>query len=203
MSGQYVEDERLVWLDMEMTGLEPETDRILECAIIVTDSNLNEIGDPLVLTIFQEEYVIEGMNDWCQKVHHESGLVTAVRGASLRCGEVESNLITWLKGMGFAPKSAILAGNTIHFDRRFIARWMPDLHEFLHYRMFDVTSIRQAVQRWFPEEHPVRQMAEQKRDVDDDEHRALGDIRVSIAECQRYANVFNVIGEWAQKRLVH
>ena len=195
-------EKRLVWLDMEMTGLNPDHDRILEVALIVTDEFLAEIGDPFVMTVFQEEYVLGQMNAWCQTHHAESGLVDAVRGASLRCGEVESNIITWLKGMGFGPQTAVIAGNTIHFDRRFIARWMPDLHQYLHYRLFDVTSIREAVQRWFPEEHPVRKLAEKKGDlsVDDDDHRALSDIRTSITECQRYANVFEVMGEWTLGR---
>lgn len=197
------EDNRLVWLDVETTGLDSETDRILEIGVVVTDEELNEVGDPLVLTVHQEEYVLERMNDWCKETHGQSGLVDAVRGASLRTGEVESNLIVWLKGMGFEPKSAVIAGYSIHFDRRFIARRMPDLHEFLHHRLFDVSTLRGAVARWFPEEHPVRQLAERSRDHDDDAHRALADIRAAIEECRRYANVFNVICEWSQSRTRH
>src|SRR3990167_6930210 len=165
---------RLVFLDMEMTGLVPETDRILEVAAAVVEATSQGLTDALIRlrdeareqvetpcsffgsgnpaevpvaysVIAQPAGVLENMNPWSTEHHTKGGLVDAARKYGWDRGDVEEQLLGWFGDCGFKPGEAVLAGNTIHFDRAFIRRWMPDLDAFLHYRLFDISTIRQFV----------------------------------------------------------
>lgn|SRR3990167_10695446 len=219
---------RLVFLDMEMTGLVPETDRILEVAAAVVEATSQGLTDALIRlrdeareqvetpcsffgsgnpaevpvaysVIAQPAGVLENMNPWSTEHHTKGGLVDAARKYGWDRGDVEEQLLGWFGDCGFKPGEAVLAGNTIHFDRAFIRRWMPDLDAFLHYRLFDVSTIRQfilavgALPTNRPSSEafwPVHEYAYKKQHgPDDDAHRALPDVIASIEELQMYMKV--------------
>lgn len=195
-----MEEKQLVWLDLETTGLDPESDRILEVAAVLTTSDL-EVIDDFQRVVKTPRHVLARMNQWCQKTHGENGLAKEASRSESRLGEIEEHLIDWLMvEHRIQPRTAVLAGNTIHFDRRFIARWMPDLHEFLHYRMFDVTSVRELILRTIPgdEDRPfgeklvgldrIHGIAQRlcNPDRDEDTHRAYDDCIGAIEEARIY-----------------
>lgn len=169
--------EHLVWIDLEMTGLDPDQDTILEIATIVTDSQLNIVAEGPNLAIYQEEDLLDAMDDWNTKHHTQSGLVDRVLDSSIDMSDAEDQTLQFI--MEFvAVKSAPLCGNSIHQDRRFLRKYMPRLHDYLHYRNIDVSSIKELVKRWYPEDRqPPR-----KRNT----HQALDDIRESIEELIYY-----------------
>jgi oligoribonuclease len=169
----------LVWIDMEMSGLVPDRDRILEVAMVVTDSELNTIVEAPVLVIHQEDAVLEGMDSWNKATHGKSGLVEKVKASTLTEGEAESQLIAVLKPL-MAAGTAPLAGNTVHQDRRFMARYMPALDAFLHYRIVDVSTLKELAKRWNPA--AMQGLAKEGR------HEALADVYESIAELRHYRN---------------
>ncbi len=171
----------LVWMDLEMTGLDPDRDLIIEMATIITDSDLNVCAEGPVLAIHQPEEALAAMDDWNQKHHGESGLLDRVRKSPISQLEAQAQTLAFLE-RHVEPNSAPLCGNTIWQDRRFLARHMPDLERFLHYRIIDVSSLKELVVRWRPELLAGFTKA--------NEHTALADIKESIAELRYYREHF-------------
>jgi oligoribonuclease len=169
----------LVWLDMEMTGLEPDKERIIEVAVILTDGQLTELAVGPELVIHQTDELLAAMDDWNKQHHGASGLVDRVRASTITDGDAEQQILTFLAAHVPAKDRPVLAGNSIHQDRRFIRRYMPALDRRLHYRMVDVSTIKELARRWYP-------AALAKQPVKNDSHRALDDVRESIAELRFY-----------------
>jgi len=166
----------LIWIDLEMTGLDPETCRILEIATIVTDGQLNEIAAGPDLVVHQPDELLDAMNSWCVRQHGESGLTKAVRESTLSLEAAEERTIAFL-AQHTKPGASPLCGNSVGQDRKFIDRYMPKLANFLHYRTVDVSSVKELVKRWYPPLPPFTKKGN---------HRALEDIRDSIAELRFY-----------------
>ncbi|MEO8699200.1 MAG: oligoribonuclease [Kofleriaceae bacterium] len=174
----------LVWMDMEMTGLDPAKERIIEVATIITDGNLTEIAIGPDLVIHQADDVLAAMDDWNTKHHKASGLVERVKASTVTDGDAEAQTLAFINAHAGAKDRPVLAGNSIHQDRRFIRRYMPLLDARLHYRMVDVSTIKELARRWFPQ-------LIAKQPAKKDTHRALDDIRDSVDELRYYrANVF-------------
>ena len=168
---------RLCWLDMEMSGLVPDSDRVLELALLVTDSDLNHLSEGKVLVVHQPDEVLEAMDSWNKSVHGKSGLIELVRGSALTEAQAEDAAIEFLSGFVSAGSSP-LCGNSICQDRRFLARWMPRLEAFFHYRNLDVSTVKELVRRWSTES--------MKGHVKKGKHEALSDILESIEELKYY-----------------
>ena len=171
----------LVWMDLEMTGLDPERERIIEIATIVTDSDLQVVAEGPVLAIRQPESLLEAMDDWNRSHHAASGLLARVRSNGVSEREAEAVTLAFLE-RHVEKKRSPLCGNTIWQDRRFLSRYMPALEDYLHYRMVDVSSIKELVQRWRPD---LMSGFSKKN-----EHTALADIRESIEELRYYREHF-------------
>ncbi|HEX6261054.1 MAG TPA: oligoribonuclease [Woeseiaceae bacterium] len=173
----------LIWIDLEMTGLDTVTDEIIEIATIVTDRDLNEIAEGPVLVVHQTQATMQNMDAWNTKQHRESGLVERVFASELTVADAEQQTLEFLKKhteQGASP----MCGNSICQDRRFLARQMPLLEGFFHYRNLDVSSLKILAQLWAP--------AVAKGFVKESSHRALQDIRDSIAELRHYReNLFS------------
>jgi len=170
----------LVWLDMEMTGLVPDADRILEIALLVTDSELALVAEGPVLVVHQPDEVLEAMDSWNRSVHRKSGLVEKVRASRLDEAAAERLALEFLAAHVPAGASP-MCGNSICQDRRFLARWMPRLEAFFLYRNLDVSTLKELVRRWKPE--AMKGLAKEGR------HEALADIRESIEELKYYRSV--------------
>lgn len=170
-------NDNLVWIDLEMTGLEPDSDRIIEIATIVTDAHLNTLAEGPVLAIHQPESVMETMDEWNRSHHGASGLWQRVRESAVDTAAAEAQTLEFLKQYVDAGKSPI-CGNSICQDRRFLARWMPQLEAFFHYRNLDVSTLKELARRWAPEVYS----GFSKQNT----HLALDDIRESIAELRHY-----------------
>jgi oligoribonuclease len=172
-------DDRLVWIDCEMTGLELSRDALIEIAVLVTDAELNLLDDGLDIVIHTHDDVLDTMVPYVREMHASSGLTDAVRAATMTLGEAEGLVLDYVKSHVPDPKTAPLCGNSIATDRGFIARDMPALDEHLHYRMIDVSSIKELARRWYPRVYyaqPTKGLA----------HRALADIRESVQELIYY-----------------
>lgn len=169
----------LVWLDMEMTGLDAEKERIIEIATILTDGQLQEIAVGPELVIHQPEEILAAMDDWNKKHHGASGLIDRVRASTISAADAEAQTLAFINHHVSANDRPVLAGNSIHQDRRFIRRYMPALDARLHYRMVDVSTIKELARRWFPQ-------ALAKQPAKNESHRALDDIRESIDELRFY-----------------
>jgi oligoribonuclease len=171
----------LLWLDMEMTGLDPDKERIIEVATILTDGQLNEIAAGPELVIHQADEILNAMDSWNKKHHGGSGLTQRVRDSDVTDAVAEKATMDFLAvHLGTASKDRpVLAGNSIHQDRRFIRRYMPALDTRLHYRMVDVSTIKELSRRWYPE-------ATAKQPGKKESHRALDDVRESIDELRYY-----------------
>lgn len=172
------ESDRLIWIDLEMTGLDPERERIIEAAVLITDGELEIVAEGPSLVIHQPEALLDAMDEWNTKHHGESGLTEKVRASTLSEAEAEAELLAFVSAHT-EPKSAPLAGNSIHQDRLFLSRYMPTLTAHCHYRLVDVSSVKELVRRWYPAEYA-------KRPSKQATHRALDDIRESIAELRYY-----------------
>ena len=174
----------LIWIDLEMTGLEPQTDRIIEIATLVTDDQLNIIGRGPVIAIHQSDDVLAGMDDWNQKHHGQSGLIERVKASKYSEADAVLETIKFLQQyvpQGVSP----ICGNSIGQDRRFLNRYMPELESYFHYRNIDVSSIKELVKRWQPEIMDGF--------TKENTHQALKDIEESIAELQFYRDkVFKI-----------
>lgn len=171
----------LIWLDMEMTGLNPETDRIIEVAMIVTDSQLNILGQSPVLVIHQPDSVLDAMDDWNKNTHGKSGLIDKVKASTLSEAEAEATLLAFM-AEHVPARTTPMCGNTIHQDRRFMVRWMPQLEEYFHYRNLDVSTLKELCKRWKPE--VARGVVKRGK------HEALADIEESIEELKYYREHF-------------
>lgn len=171
----------LVWIDLEMTGLDPERERIIEVATLVTDSDLNLVAQGPVLAVKQPDRLLDGMDDWCTKTHGNSGLTARVRRSTVDTQEAEQQTLAFLSQY-VVPGSSPMCGNSIHQDRRFLEREMPDLLRFFHYRNLDVSTLKELAKRW----NPGALAGFKKRNV----HLALDDIKESIAELAHYRNTF-------------
>jgi len=171
----------LVWVDMEMTGLDPDKDRIIEIAVIVTDSNLNILGEGPVFAIHQPDQILDGMDAWNKGTHGRSGLIERVKASSATETDAETALIDFLKRYVPSGKSP-MCGNSICQDRRFMARGMPKLEAFFHYRNLDVSTLKELCRRWKPE--LVNGFKKHQM------HTALADITESIEELRYYREHF-------------
>ena len=167
----------LVWMDLEMTGLDPDRDTILEIATIITDSDLNILHEAPVMAIHQPEEVLARMDPWCVEHHGSSGLTQRVKNSKVTMSEAEEATLAVIQK--FCPeKVAPLCGNSIHQDRRFLVRYMPRINGYLHYRMVDVSSVKELVARWYPEDI--------RPNTKNPTHLASDDVRESIAELSYY-----------------
>jgi oligoribonuclease len=173
-----VRDE-LVWIDCEMTGLDLGSDRLIEIAALVTDSDLNVLGDGIDVVIHADDEALDGMVDVVATMHRKSGLTNEVRASTTSLADAEEMVLDYIRTHVKAPNTAPLCGNSIATDRGFIARDMPTLDGYLHYRMIDVSSIKELCRRWYPRIYfgqPEKGLA----------HRALADIHESIRELKYY-----------------
>jgi oligoribonuclease len=176
-----MESSNLTWLDLEMTGLDPQQDAILEIATVVTDANLNVIAEGPNLAIHQPDAKLAGMDAWNTRQHSESGLVERVRASRLSLADAERITLEFLRQHA-APQSSPLCGNSICQDRRFLWQHMPELERYFHYRQIDVSTLKELMRRWRPELKDG--FRKQSR------HRALDDIYESIAELRYYRQHF-------------
>jgi oligoribonuclease len=177
----------LVWIDCEMTGLDLTRDKLIEVAVLVTDSELNVLDPGLDLVISASDADLDGMLDVVTEMHAKSGLTDAVRAATLTVAEAEQQLLAYVKRFVPERRTAPLCGNSIGTDRGFLARDMPELDDHLHYRMIDVSSIKELARRWFPRVYfaqPQKGLA----------HRALADIIESVRELAYYRRTLFVDG---------
>ena len=167
----------LVWIDMEMTGLNPEKERIIEIATIVTDSSLNILAEGPVLAVHQSEELLQAMDSWNTRQHTSSGLVARVRESVISETEAEERTLEFLRRYVPEGKSP-MCGNSIHQDRRFLCRYMPKLESFFHYRLLDVSTLKELASRWAPQIYSGLQK--------ESKHLALDDVRESIDELKYY-----------------
>lgn len=171
----------LVWLDLEMTGLDPKKERVIEIATIVTDSELNILEEGPNLVVKQSKSLLRKMDDWNQKQHKKSGLLDLVMTSKISEKKAEKETLEFLR-KHCEPQKSPLCGNSIHHDRKFLNAYMPKLNEFLHYRHIDVSTVKALAQWWYPK---LKQLKKKEG------HRALDDIRESIEELKFYReNVF-------------
>ena len=173
--------DNLIWVDMEMSGLNPDTDKVLEVAIVVTDTHLNTAAEAPVLVVHQDDAVLGAMDSWNKAAHAKSGLVERVKASSLREADIESRMVEFLR-QHVPPGVSPMCGNSVHQDRRFMVRHLPRLEAFFHYRNLDVSTLKELVKRWKPElaagftKHG--------------KHEALADIYESIEELKYYREHF-------------
>lgn len=176
---QTAKNDRIVWADCEMTGLDTSRHVLVEIAVVVTDAELNVLDEGIDIVIHATEEELGEMDDVVVKMHGESGLTEQIRESSVSVAEAEEQVLEYLQKYVPVAGVAPLAGNSIPSDRKFIAKYMPGLDAFLHYRMIDVSSIKELARRWYPRTYssqPAKGMA----------HRALADIRESIRELDFY-----------------
>ncbi len=174
-------NQNLIWIDLEMTGLNPDVDKIIEIATVVTDANLNILAEGPVFAIHQTDAILAGMDSWNTRQHGQSGLTARVRESTVTEVQATQETIAFLKQYIDAGKSP-MCGNSICQDRRFLCRYMPDLASFFHYRQIDVSTLKELILRWRPK---LMAGVEKKS-----RHLALDDIRDSIAELVYYRQHF-------------
>ena len=168
--------DHLIWIDLEMTGLDPDRDVIIEAAVLITDGDLNVIADGPELAIQRSEDELRVMNEWNRRTHHGSGLIKRVRKSDVTIAQAEAEILEFVQQWTVEGKSP-LCGNSVHQDKRFLYREMPKLVDWMHYRIIDVSTVKELAGRWYPD---LERFAKQER------HRALEDIRESIAELRWY-----------------
>lgn len=173
--------ENLIWLDMEMTGLRPEHDHIIELAMVVTDSDLNIVDEGEVWVVHQSDDIIDQMDNWNTSTHSKSGLIERVKASALDEVDVEQSALKYMKKF-VSETSTPMCGNTICQDRRFMARWMPQLESYFHYRNLDVSTLKELAKRWKPE--VVKGLVKHGK------HEALADVYESIEELRFYREHF-------------
>ncbi len=173
--------QNLIWIDLEMTGLNPDTDVIIEMATIVTDSNLNVLAEGPVIAVHQSDEVLAGMDEWNTRQHGGSGLTQRVRESNISAAEAEARTIAFLE-QWVPARSSPICGNSICQDRRFLYRHMGKLEAYFHYRNLDVSTVKELVTRWAPQVHNGFKKS--------GAHLAMDDIRDSIAELKHYREHF-------------
>lgn len=171
----------LIWIDMEMSGLRPDEDRILEVAIVVTDSLLNTVAEAPVLVVHQDDTVLDAMDAWNKSTHGKSGLIDKVKASTLSDADAENQMLAFLQH--YVPeRESPMCGNSICQDRRFLARWMPKLEAYFHYRNLDVSTLKELVKRWKPSiANGVNKQGK---------HEALADVYESVEELKYYRDNF-------------
>jgi oligoribonuclease len=175
----------LLWIDMEMSGLSPDGDRVLEVAIVITDGQLNTVAEAPVKVVFQPDDVLDRMDSWNKSTHKKSGLIDRVKAATQNEVEVEAELVAFL--VQYVPENTSpMCGNSVCQDRRFLARHMPKLEAFFHYRNLDVSTLKELAKRWRPEILASF--------VKHGKHEALADIYESIEELKHYREHFLKLG---------
>jgi len=174
---------RLIWIDMEITGLQPATDRIIEVALVVTDADLNTVAEAPVWVVHQEDGVLDAMDAWNKSTHGRTGLIDRVRAATHDDAAVEAAALAFLRAH-VPAKASPMCGNSICQDRRFLARWMPALEDWFHYRNLDVSTLKELCRRWKPE--LMKGIPKEGR------HEALADVYESIMELKYYRTHFIV-----------
>ena len=167
--------EHLIWIDMEMTGLDPTTDVPIEIATIITNNQLEIIAEGPCLVIHQPDEALDAMDEWNRTHHGRSGLTQAVRDSNVSCEEAATQTLNFIRQWTYPGRSP-LCGNSVGQDRRFMRKYMPELEAHFHYRIIDISTIKELARRWFELESPPKS----------DGHRALDDIRESIAELRYY-----------------
>ena len=172
---------RLIWIDLEMTGLKPDSDRILEMALVITDHALATVATAPVWVVHQDAATLDGMDSWNKGTHGRSGLIDKVRASTLSESEVEAAALAFVREH-VPPKVSPMCGNSICQDRRFLARWMPTLEDYFHYRNLDVSTLKELVRRWSPDL--------MKGVPKEGKHEALADVQESIAELAYYRGNF-------------
>ncbi|MCD6040143.1 MAG: orn [Gammaproteobacteria bacterium] len=173
--------DNLIWIDLEMTGLDSEKERIIEMAMIITDTHLNVLAESPVIAIHQSDELLNAMDAWNTKQHNSSGLVARVRESQVTEAEAEARMLQFLKQYVPSGKSP-MCGNTVYQDRRFLCRYMPELEKYFHYRLLDVSTLKELAFRWAPQVY-----AGVKKES---KHLALDDIRESIEELKYYRTHF-------------
>ena len=175
--GMAQDQNNLIWLDMEMTGLAPDSDKIIEVAIVITNSNLETVAEGPVLVVHQPDAILDGMDNWNKSTHAKSGLIDKIKASTLDERAVELRMLDFLKL--HVPKGASpMCGNSICQDRRFMARSMPDLEAWFHYRNLDVSTLKELCKRWRPE--LVKGLTKHGK------HEALADVYESVEELKYY-----------------
>jgi oligoribonuclease len=173
------EDDRLVWLDLEMTGLDVERHVIVEIACLVTDSELELVDDGIDIVVHQDAEAMSAMDDFVRKMHTKSGLLPQIEASTVDLATAGARVLEYVKGHVPNAGQAPLCGNSIGVDRRFLDRGLPELDQYLHYRSIDVSSLKELCRRWYPEIYRGRPSKQET-------HRALDDIRESVAELRYY-----------------
>ncbi len=168
--------DHLVWIDLEMTGLDPDRDVIIEAAVLITDGSLNVIADGPEFAIHRTAEELSVMNEWNRRTHHGSGLIKRVRASDVTIEQAEEEILEFVRQWTVEGKSP-LCGNSVHQDKRFLYAEMPRLVEWLNYRIIDVSTVKELARRWYPE---LEEFVKQER------HRAMDDIRESIDELRWY-----------------
>lgn len=194
-NGVHPKYDRIVWIDCEMTGLDPQKHVIVEIAALVTDAELNILGEGVDVVVHASEIDLAQMDDVVTEMHNSSGLTEEIRESAVDVNEAERIVLDYIREWVPNARQAPLAGNSIASDRGFIRRYMPDLEDFLHYRMIDVSSLKELARRWYPRVYfgqPEKGMS----------HRALADIRESIRELEFYRRAMMVPGEGPTKEEV-
>lgn len=176
-----VNDQRLIWLDMEMTGLDPEKERIIEIAVVITEADLTLVVEGPVLVIHQSDELLGAMDKWNQSTHSKSGLIPKVKASTLTEAQAEDQLLAFL-ALHVPEGKSPMCGNTIGQDRRFMVKYMPKLEAYFHYRNLDVSTLKELSMRWKPEVY--------KSFVKHSKHEALADIYESIEELKHYREHF-------------
>ena len=171
----------LIWIDMEMTGLNPETDRVIEIALVITDGALTTIAEAPVLVVHQDDVTLAAMDSWNQSTHARTGLTAKVRASTLDEATAEQEMLAFLREH-VPPRVSPMCGNSICQDRRFLARWMPALEDYFHYRHLDVSTLKELCRRWKPDL--------MKGIPKEGKHEALADVYESIAELRYYRENF-------------
>jgi oligoribonuclease len=174
--------ENLIWIDLEMTGLDPKIDTILEIATIITDKDLHIIAQGPDIVIHHDDTVLENMNSWCKDTHNKSGLCKAVQESTTTLEQAQHETLEFIKKYCY-PHVSALCGNTIWQDRFFLRTYMPELEAFLYYQMIDVSSVKRLVHMWYPNDPNIKFAKK-------DNHRAMIDIEESIQELQHYRDNF-------------
>ncbi|KAL4660640.1 oligoribonuclease, mitochondrial-like [Arapaima gigas] len=189
--------QRMVWVDLEMTGLDIDKDQIIEMACLITDSDLNVLAEGPKLIIKQSDELLDGMSDWCKEHHGKSGLTQAVRDSKITLQQAEYEFLSFVR-QHTPPGHCPLAGNSVHADKKFLEKYMPQFTRHLHYRIVDVSTVKELCRRWFPEQYKLTpQKKASHRQV------SLDDIRESIKELQFYkANIFRPQAEEKKRKIV-